>query len=170
MKKYIVINGTMGAGKSSVGRCIAEKLGQAAFIDGDFVIEMHPYVDHAETFDMQRSNIVHMSKNYISFEKCDYVILSWIMGEVRAAKTISEISALGFKVYHFLLTCSEAALTKRWHDDTINDWRTKENLSMAIEILTEFNKRTDCVLVDTTDLSVDEVAEKVIAISHIEKT
>jgi broad-specificity NMP kinase len=162
MKKYIVINGTMGVGKSTIGRRIAEMLGRAAFIDGDFVIEMHPHVDHTETFDMQRSNIVHMSKNYSNFDKCDYVVLSWIMGEDRADKTISEISGLNYQIYHFLLTCNEEALTKRWLNDDVNDWRTKENLNMAIEILVSFNKRTDCIFIDTSDLSIDGVAEKIV--------
>jgi len=49
MKKYIIINGTMGAGKSTIGRRIAERLGHAAFINGDFVIEMHQYINHSET-------------------------------------------------------------------------------------------------------------------------
>ncbi|MCL2421161.1 MAG: AAA family ATPase [Defluviitaleaceae bacterium] len=162
MKKYIIINGTMGAGKSAIGRRIAELLGQAAFIDGDFVIEMHPHVDHTETFDMQKDNIVHMSKNYYHFNKCDFVVLSWIMGEDRANKTISEISKLNYQIYHFVLTCSKAALTKRWLEDNVNDWRTSENLNMAIEILTEFNKRTDCVFIDTSHLSIDEAAKKII--------
>jgi cytidylate kinase len=40
--------------------------------------------------------------------------------------------------------------------------RADENLSWAIELLNEFNKRTDCVFIDTSDLSVDAVAEKII--------
>jgi len=152
----------MGAGKSVVGRRIAELLGRAAFIDGDFVIEMHPHIDHTETFDIQRDNIVHMSKNYYNFDKCDSVVLSWIMGEARAIKTISEISELNYKTYHFMLTCSKESLTERWHQDDVNDWRTDENLNMAIEILNQFNKRTDCIFIDSSDLSVDEVANKII--------
>jgi len=162
MKKYIIINGTMGVGKTTIGRRIAELLGRAAFIDGDFVIEMHPHIDHTETFDMQRDNIVHMSKNYYNFDKCDSVVLSWIMGEDRVVKTISEISELNYEIYHFMLTCSKEALADRWHKDDVNDWRTDENLNMATEILTEFNKRTDCIFIDTSDLSVDMVAEKII--------
>jgi broad-specificity NMP kinase len=163
VKKFIIVNGTMGAGKSVAGRRIAELMGRAAFIDGDFVIEMHPYVDHTETFDMQRSNIVHMAKNYYHFEKCDTVILSWIMGEARAAKTISEISALNYQVYHFMLTCNNESLTERWNKDTLNDWRTDDNLKMAIAMLNDFNKRTDCIFIDTSGLSVDMVAKEIIA-------
>jgi broad-specificity NMP kinase len=162
VKKFIIINGTMGAGKSVVGRRIAELMGRAAFIDGDFVIEMHPYIDHTETFDIQRSNIVHMAKNYSHFEKCDAVILSWIMGEARAAKTISEISELNYHTHHFMLTCSSESLAERCHKDTANDWRTTDNLNMALDMLKDFNKRTDCIFIDTSGLSVDMVAKEII--------
>ena len=162
MKKFIIINGTMGAGKSVVGRRVAELLGRAAFIDGDFVIEMHPCVDHTETFDMQRSNIVHMSKNYYNFGKCDSVILSWVMGEERTTNIVSEIFELNYQIYHFMLVCNKESLTERWRNDDVNDWRTDDGLNMAIEMLNDFDKRTDCIFIDTNDLSVDMVAEKII--------
>ena len=166
MKKYIVINGTMGAGKTVVGRRIAELLGRSAFIDGDFVIELHPYVDHTETFEIQKDNIVHMSKNYYNFDKCDTVVLSWIMGEARASKTILEVSKLNYQVHHFILTCTKEVLAKRWALDNVNDWRTDENLAMAIEMLDQFNARCDCTFVDTSGLSVDMVAKKIIELAN----
>lgn len=162
MKKYIIINGTMGAGKSTIGRRIAELLGRAAFIDGDFVIEMHPHVDEKETKSMQRDNIYHISRNYYNFDKCDTVVLSWIMGEAGTDMIISEISKLNFQIYHFILTCSKEVLTRRWHNDNTADWRTHENLDMAVEILSEFNNRTDCIFIDTSELSVDMAAKAVI--------
>ena len=162
MKKYIIINGTMGAGKSTVGRRIAELLGRAAFIDGDFVVELYPFIGIEETMSMQRDNIFHMSKNYYNFDKCDTVVLSWIMGETGTDMVISEISKLNFQIYHFILTCSKEVLTQRWHNDSTADWRTDENLNMAIEILNEFNKRTDCIFVDTSELSVDMAAKEII--------
>jgi len=162
MKKYIIINGTMGAGKTTIGRRIAELLGRAAFIDGDFVIEMHPHIDEKETKPMQRDNLLHISKNYNNFEECDVVVLSWIMGEVGTNMIISEISKLNFQIYHFILTCSTEVLTKRWHSDNAADWRTDENLNLSIEILSEFNKRMDCIFIDTSDLSIDMVANEII--------
>ena len=162
LKKYIIINGTMGAGKTTVGRRIAELLGRAAFIDGDFVIELHPHIDENHTKPMQRDNILHISKNYYNFDMCDSVVLSWIMGEVGTDMIVSEISKLNFQVYHFILTCNKEILTERWHNDNTADWRTDENLNMAIEILAEFSNRTDCVLVDTSAMSVDMVAEEII--------
>ena len=162
MKKYIIINGTMGAGKSTIGRRIAELLGRAAFIDGDFVIEMHPHIDEKHTKPIQRDNILHLSKNYYNFDMCDSVVLSWIMGVVGTDMIISEISKLNFRIYHFVLTCNTEVLTQRWRNDNTADWRTDENLNMAIEILNDFNKRTDCIFIDTSELSVDMAAKEII--------
>ena len=162
MKKYIIINGTMGVGKSTIGRRIAELLGHTAYIDGDYVIELHPHVDEKETKPMQRDNIFHLSKNYYDFDKCDSVVLSWIMGEVGTEMIITEISKMNFQVFHFVLTCNKEVLTERWYNDIVSDWRTDDNLNMAIQILDEFDKRTDCIFVDTSELSVNMVAEEII--------
>jgi hypothetical protein len=111
---------------------------------------------------MQRDNILHLSKNYCNFDMCDFVVLSWIMGEEGTDMIISEISKLNFQIYHFILTCNTDVLTRRWRNDNTADWRTDENLTMAINILNEFNKRTDCIFIDTSELSVDMVAKDII--------
>lgn len=155
----------MGAGKSTIGRRIAEMLERAAFIDGDFVIELRPHIsDHNQTREMQKDNILHISKNYSNFDKCDSVVLSWIVGENGTRKMISEVSRLNYKAHHFILTCYKEVLIERWHSDNSNDWRTHENLTTSLETLDEFNKRTDCMFIDTSNLSVDMVAEKIIQI------
>jgi len=40
---------------------------------------------------------------------------------------------------------------------------------MAIKILNDFNSRTDCALIDTSELSVDMVAKKIIERVRSEK-
>ncbi|MCL2372596.1 MAG: hypothetical protein FWC78_04250 [Defluviitaleaceae bacterium] len=162
MKKYIIINGGMGAGKSATGRRIAELLGRAAFIEGDFVVDMHPYVGYQETQAMQADNILHMSKNYYNFGKCDNVVLSWIMGESNATSLIIKLAKLGFQVHHFMLTSSKEALTERWKNDKINDWRTDKNLTTALDLLEKFSKHKNCTLIDTSSLTVDMAARAVI--------
>ena len=166
MKKYIIINGAMGMGKSTVGKRVCEKLGRAAFIDGDFCLDIHPFVGNTETITMARDNILHMSKNYFNCSECDTVVLSWIMGEGMVNKIISRLSDVGFKIYSFVLTCSGETLAERWKQDTINNWRNDENLSIAINSISDFENRAGCVVVNTDGLSVDEVAEEVIKKLH----
>ncbi|MCI8267891.1 MAG: AAA family ATPase, partial [Lachnospiraceae bacterium] len=47
--KVIIINGPMGVGKTTVGKYIAEKYTGTAFIDGDWCLDIHPFVGNRET-------------------------------------------------------------------------------------------------------------------------
>ena len=48
----IIINGSTGIVKTTVGRAIAETIGRCAYADGDFVIELHLH------YSMQKDNIL----------------------------------------------------------------------------------------------------------------
>jgi len=166
MKKYIIVNGSPGAGKTTVGRKIAETIGRCAYIDGDFVIEIHPHVeDYKETYPMQYDNILHMSKNYINCVHIDTVVLSWIMGDTVVAEFISDITTMGYDVQHFVLSCDKTVLKDRWYKDSIADWRNDEFLVYAIELMEKFNKRKDGEIVDTSNLSIDETVSYIIKLS-----
>ena len=47
--KVIVINGPMGVGKTTLGKYIADKYAGTAFIDGDWCIDIHPFIGNRET-------------------------------------------------------------------------------------------------------------------------
>ncbi len=67
--KVIIINGPMGVGKTTVGKYIAEKYEGTAFIDGDWCLDIHPFVGNCETKEMAIDNILHMIDNYTLLEK-----------------------------------------------------------------------------------------------------
>ena len=58
--KVIIINGPMGVGKTTAGKLIAEKNPGTAFIDGDWCMDLHPFVGNRETKAMAVDNILHM--------------------------------------------------------------------------------------------------------------
>ena len=45
----IIINGPMGVGKTTVGKYIADHHPGTAFIDGDWCLDLHPFVGNQET-------------------------------------------------------------------------------------------------------------------------
>ena len=53
----IVINGPMGIGKTTVGTYIADSNPGTASIDGDWCMDLHPFVGNKETRDMAVNNI-----------------------------------------------------------------------------------------------------------------
>jgi len=162
VKNFIAINGSMGVGKTSVGKRVCDMLGRSAFIDGDWCLDIHPFIGNRETKDMAMDNILHMSRNYYNCGECDSVVLSWIMSENTVNKIFSGLSDIKFKMHNIVLTCSEGALTDRWKKDSVTEWRNNENLDIAVKSIDDFNKRTGCLLVDTSSLSIDDVAEKII--------
>ena len=42
--KVIILNGPMGVGKTTVGKYIADHYPGTAFIDGDWCLDLHPFV------------------------------------------------------------------------------------------------------------------------------
>ncbi len=42
--RVIIINGPMGVGKTTIGKYIATKYAGTAFIDGDWCLDLHPFV------------------------------------------------------------------------------------------------------------------------------
>ncbi|MCI8966238.1 MAG: hypothetical protein HFH75_01460 [Lachnospiraceae bacterium] len=47
--RVIIINGPMGVGKTTIGKYIATKYAGTAFIDGDWCLDLHPFVGNRET-------------------------------------------------------------------------------------------------------------------------
>jgi len=163
MQKFITINGFMGVGKTTVGKRICDILGRSAFIDGDWCLDIHPFVGNIETKDMAIDNILHLSKNYYKCSECDSVVLSWIMSENTLNKIVLGLSDIDYQIYNVVLTCNKEALIERWNNDNTTEWRNDDNLNISIKSIDDFNKRTECLLIDTSNLSVNMVAERVIA-------
>ena len=71
----IVINGPMGVGKTMASRLIADWFPGTAFIDGDWCMDLHPFVGSRETKEMAVDNILHMIGNYRKCSACRRVVL-----------------------------------------------------------------------------------------------
>ena len=64
MKKLIIINGTMGVGKSSVGQLLNKTLPNSAFVDGDWCCKVNiPLNDQIKNLYIK--NITSLINNYL---------------------------------------------------------------------------------------------------------
>ena len=72
----IVINGPMGIGKTTVGTYIADSNPGTAFIDGDWCMDLHPFVGNKETRDMAVNNIAILFTNQLQQLSMNKNILS----------------------------------------------------------------------------------------------
>ena len=65
MKKLIIINGTMGVGKTTTCLELQKLIPKNVFLDGDWCWNMNPFVVNHETKTMVISNIVFLIDNFI---------------------------------------------------------------------------------------------------------
>ena len=159
--KAIVINGPMGVGKTTVGQYIAEKYPGTAFIDGDWCMDIHPFVGNRETKAMAVDNILHMAGNYSRCSACRMLVIVWLMDDAWVRERIAEgLSGQGLAVNSVTLMCDEAELIRRWKNDTVCPWRTDEWLQVSIKSLAQFGAMPGCI--DTTGRTVAQVADAIV--------
>ena len=158
--KVIIINGPMGVGKTTVGKYIAEQNPGTAFIDGDWCMDIHPFVGNRETRAMAVDNILHMIGNYRKCSVCSMVVLAWLMDDPRVIRRIAEgLSALRASAKYVTLVCNAENLIRRWKHDQNCQWRTDEWLNISLKSLPAFAAMDQ--VIDTSDLPVDQVAERI---------
>lgn len=160
--KVIMINGPMGVGKTTVGKIIADRYPGTALIDGDWCMDLHPFVGNRETKVMAVDNILHMIGNYRNCSECRMVVLVWLMDDPWVLRSIQDgISALGAKAESFTLVCDEGTLLRRWKNDRDCEWRTDQWLKASLASLPRFASMENAV--DTGGLTADQVADRIMA-------
>ena len=156
----ILINGPMGAGKTTVGKQIAESVYGTALIDGDWCMDLHPFVGSRETKEMAIDNILHMMRNYKACSACRQIVLVWLMDEAWVRNALADgICKMGLTPHSFTLMCSEEELIRRWKNDDRCDWRTDEWLRVSLRSLKDFSNMENCI--DTTAMTIAQVTETV---------
>ena len=144
--KIIILNGPMGVGKTTVGKTIADRFPGTAFIDGDWCMDLHPFVGNRETKEMAIDNILHMIRNYRDCSQCEMVVLAWLMDdEWVISQLIKGVGALRMDVKTVTLVCDESQLKKQWKEDSSCPWRTDEWLNISIRSLEFFQSREDSI-------------------------
>ena len=156
--KVIIINGPMGVGKTTVGKYIADNMPGTAFIDGDWCLDIHPFVGNRETKSMAVDNILHMIKNYKNCSECKQIVLVWLMDNDWVCKAIEDgVSGLGLQLKSVTLICDKASLTARWKNDKTCEWRTDEWLKVSTASLEHFSSLNN--VIDTSGLSIEQIAQ-----------
>lgn len=156
--KVIILNGPMGVGKTTVGKHIADQNPGTAFIDGDWCMDIHPFIGNQETKAMAIDNILHMIANYQKCSVCSMVVLVWLMDDPRVIQRITEgLAALQAETKYVTLICNRENLIKRWSNDQNCEWRTDEWLQVSLKSLPGFASLDNKI--DTTDLPVNQIAD-----------
>lgn len=159
MKKLIFINGTMGVGKSTVGRCLLRSLQPSVYLDGDWCWYMNPWVVNDENKAMVVGNILHLLRAYLRNSGFKYVIFTWVMHQPEILKSLlSALAGEDFTPHIFTLICSEDALRARLQRDVDAGLRQPDSIPRSLERLPLY-RAMDTEKIDVSDLSPEEAAE-----------
>ena len=63
-KTFVIVNGTMGVGKSAVCRHLYRQLAPSVWLDGDWCWMMSPWQFSEENRQMVENNIAHLLRNF----------------------------------------------------------------------------------------------------------
>ena len=79
MKRLVIVNGTMGAGKTTVCRELKKLAAPCAFLDGDWCWDMEPFMVTEETKALVQDNILHTLEGFLACPAFETVIFCWVL-------------------------------------------------------------------------------------------
>lgn len=161
MKNLIFINGTMGAGKTSVSRELLKLLDRAVWLDGDWCWNADPFVVNDETKTMVLDNITHLLRSFLTCSEYDNIIFCWVMQEQSILNSVLErLDDLEFQFSAFTLMVSASALEARIQKDVISGIRTPDVLERSLQRLPLYEKM-DTIKIDVSSVSAQEAARRI---------
>lgn len=156
-KKLVIINGTMGVGKTTVCKELYQRLEKAIWLDGDWCWMMHPWDFRDENKAMVIDNITYQLRNFLKNNSFDYIIFSWVIHQESIFDLIlNRLQGLEFETYKITITCSEEALRSRM----LNDGRDDHGIEESIRRFSLY-QAMNTIKVDTTAMTVSEAVERI---------
>ncbi len=163
-KKLIIINGTMGVGKTATCKELNKKLENSVWLDGDWCWMMNPFKVNDENKKMVINNITYLLRSFLTNSSIKYIIFNWVIHVENIFSDVLEpLNDLDFEVVKISLTCSEEALKKRILQDVKVNLREEACISRSIERLKMYENMTT-EKIDTSNLSILETVDKIIKI------
>jgi adenylate kinase family enzyme len=164
MKKLIIINGTMGVGKSAVCKQLLKILTPGVWLDGDWCWNMNPFVVSEENKEMVLDNICYLLKSFLNNIGYEYVILCWVIHQEDIFDQIlMHLKGLKFELHKISLICSEQALINRLQNDVEAGIRNQDIIGRSIPRLTLY-RSMDTQKIDVSDITAEQAA---IEIKHL---
>ncbi|SHI47383.1 AAA family ATPase [Clostridium intestinale] len=160
-KKLIIINGTMGVGKSTISKALYKNLKNSVWLDGDWCWMMNPFVVNDENKKMVEDNIVYLLSNFLRNSSLEYVVFNWVIHEESIFDLLlNRLKDFDFELYKITLICSEEVLRNRIVEDFKNG-RGDRNLENSLKRL-ELYRNMDTIKIDTSYKDVSETVDEII--------
>lgn len=136
MKRLVIVNGTMGVGKTAVCRALKKLAAPCAFLDGDWCWDMEPFVVTEETKALVQDNIVHMLQSLLACSAFETVLFCWVLHRQEMIdRLLTRLDLGGIQVRVFTLTAEPETLRAHMEKDIAAGLRTPDVLERSLERL-----------------------------------
>jgi len=163
-KQLIIVNGTMGVGKSATCEELFKALENCVYLEGDWCWMMNPFVVNAESRKMVEDNIIHVLRNFLSYPSFQYVIFGWVLHlEEIHDRILKGLEDLDFNLIRITLICSEDSLRHRFMKDMNAKLRDHNSLEESTKRL-KLYQSMDTIKIDTTDISAAVASQQIMRI------
>ena len=170
MKRLILINGTMGVGKSAVSRCIQRLLPACALLDGDWCWNVYPFSVTGESKRRVIDHIVTVLRGYLGCADVENIVFCWVMQRRGIAESILARLPLGdVKVGRFTLTASPEAVAARLRGDIAAGLRDEDVIARSVAYLPLYAQDMGSVKLATDGMSAEEPAREIARIVQREE-
>lgn len=161
-KKLVIINGTMGVGKTATSKELYKKLNNSVWLDGDWCWMMNPFDPTDYNKKMVVDNITYLLRNFLINPSLEYVVFNWVihMEEIYDL-LLKELEDIQFDVYKVTLICSEEELERRILRDIENGERDEDCVKKGLERLHMY-KQMNTIKFDTSNKKISDVVEEII--------
>lgn len=157
----ILINGTMGAGKTATSMILKEELPNAVFLDGDWCWDMSPFIVNEKRKNMVMNNIHFLLNSFISSKEYENIIFCWVMHEQSIMNDVlAGLNADDLTVHKFTLFCNEQALRERILLDVKNGVRDEDVIERSVERIPLYLSM-DTQKIDVSEISAKQAAEMI---------
>ncbi len=161
MKKLIIVNGTMGAGKTTVCKKLLDILTPGVWLDGDWCWNMNPFAVSEENKEMVLDNICYLLKAFLRNTGYEYVIFCWVIHqEIILNQILTKLKEYDFKLHKITLMCSEEALTGHIQKDIDAGVRNPGDIERSVSRL-ELYDNMDTKKIDVSCLTAEQAAEEI---------
>ena len=166
MKRLIIVNGTMGAGKSTLCEGLLKALPAAVYLDGDWCWRMDPFIVDEENKAMVVDHIVHLLRGFLTNSHFKNVIFCWVIHQPAIFDSILEpLADISFKLERLTLMLSPQQLRAHFARDAAAGLRRLEDAQASVDRLALYQDM-DTVKLWTDGLSPEETLKA--ALRHLE--
>ena len=161
MKRFYILCGPMGVGKSATGRALRDLLPDCAFLDGDWCWDMRPFRVTETTKRVVLDNICHALNNFLTCGAFESVVFCWVLHRREILDGIlAQLDTRGWEVRPVALTCTKEALAARHQRDVAAGKRDAGSLVRALAYLPLYAE-LGLPILDVSNLTPSQAAERI---------